>query len=285
MDVTGERPLVVPKADGGLRLARDPEGRSAKFVARKVSSESLKSEGLKLDVPPGQAIALLIRPAGEPVWNCVPDYTLKALAGSPCAIVLPDDSEAKLVEFASRLEAFLKSKKVPVDVKRAADVKSKPNHHEVWITSKFKGVPQDYKGYFVDVFNNEPLVTDRHLIVLGSEEANALTKHLGKSDAFCYDKVLFKVTGAFPGGGPRDHPDGGVRQLPVLQRHRRLARGDRRRGLRPHGDAGRGRGVSKVIADMPAYTPPVKEVPIEVFTREEVERMKDRGNVDSAPGL
>jgi len=53
----------------------------------------------------------------------------------------------------------------------------------------------------MDVFANEVIDSDNSFIVVGSEATNSLTKHLGAPDSFAYDKLLEKITPAYPGKG------------------------------------------------------------------------------------
>ena len=55
--------------------------------------------------------------------------------------------------------------------------------------------------YLVDTFDNEVVDSENSFIIVGSTQTNPLLAHLCKDGTFAYDKVLEKVTAAFPGTG------------------------------------------------------------------------------------
>lgn len=284
VDLTGERPLVVKNEKKELHLMPDPEHRYATFVAR-ASADDLKNKGLDFEIGDRKGLVLWIRPADQPVWNCVPDYTVFSRAATPCTIVLTDNPDPRLTEAASRLEVLLKTKKVPVELKKSSEIPIQKTHHEVWITSRFPGVPRDYKGYLVDTFDNQPLSTDRHLIILGGENADPLVKHLGAVNTFTYDKVMLKVTDSFPG------PGRGIIQLVDSVNCPYYDATDKTRDAILVGGSdlvGTLKALDRlmtVLKDMPDYVEPVREKQMEVFSPEEIKEMRERGNVPGAPEL
>jgi len=135
------------------------------------------------------------------VWKAVPDYTINYLTSRPVTVVVGPDAPEVEKKAAERIRRAVAQRGVEVKLVVSSDVKRKKTRHEVWITSRFPGVPEDYKGYLTDVFENKPVDTDHTLVLVGSEATNPLIKHLGKVGTFTYDKVLEKVTASHPGPG------------------------------------------------------------------------------------
>ena len=188
VDVTGERPLIVKDAAGQNHLASDPQYRRSFFVAQDTSADALKKTGLVLDVGARMSRVLLVRPAGEKVWVNCPEYELAALSKKPVIIVpgaTPDEQNA-----AQTVSRALTRLGVKAESVAATSLKTRTVKNEV-VVDNFK----------VDEFNNTPLEADTNLILIGSEATNPVIAKLGAEGTFCFDKVLMKVDGAFPGPG------------------------------------------------------------------------------------
>ena len=56
-------------------------------------------------------------------------------------------------------------------------------------------------GVRLELFRNQPLKTNRNLIIIGTTRNNPLAAHIEKPEVFTYDKVLEKVTRLYPGKG------------------------------------------------------------------------------------
>ncbi|KPL02801.1 MAG: hypothetical protein AMK75_02220, partial [Planctomycetes bacterium SM23_65] len=286
IDVTGERPDLYLDEKRGWHLKRDPKYRKVEVLTKNISEDQLERDGLKLRIPGRQGLALLVRPAGEKVWMIPRDYTLKALCSKPVTVVTPDEPEARVAGVAQRIVNLLKSKKVPVELKRASDVKLKKTVHEVWVASQFKGVPKKgYKGYLCDTFRNETVETDTHLIVVGSENTNALTRHLGLHDSYVYDKVLFDVDAEFPGPGRGIVQTVDTVNLPYYDGTDRTRDAILIGGSDAIGTVLAGEAFLKTIADLAEYKPPVKEKQFDVLEETEEEReLRLKTQPSVAPG-
>ena len=188
IDVTGERPLIAKDATGQNTFTPDPTYRRSFFVAKNVSSKTLRETGVKLDVGPLMGRVLLIRRAGQKVWVNCPDAELKALARRTTMIV-PGSSDA--------------SKEAAMTAWRALDklgtkVQIVAPDHITMRTVKNDVVIDNFK---VASFTSKPLDVTRQLILVGSEADHPLIRHLDAEGTFCFDKVLQKVDATFPGPG------------------------------------------------------------------------------------
>ena len=272
MDITGERPDLRLDEKRGWHLKRDPKYRRTGFLAKNVSADELRTQGVKCRIAGRQGLALLIRPASEAVWVAAGDHTLKALCSRPVTVVTPDNPDRGVAAVSQRLFDFLKSKKVPVTLVKASEVKLRKTVHDVWVKSDFKGVPKDYKGYLCDTFTNEVVETDTHLIVVGSENTNTLARHLGLHDSYVYDKVLFDVDGEFPGAGRGIVQTVDTVNLPYYDATDRTRDAILIGGSDPAGTVRAGEAFLKTIADLPEYKPPVREKQFDVLDETEEER-------------
>ncbi|KPJ55872.1 MAG: hypothetical protein AMS16_03475 [Planctomycetes bacterium DG_58] len=210
VDVTGERPLIVKNEKNELHLQIDPEFRASRWVATNVPSTELATKGLTLEVDGLMARVLLVRPAEQTVWVNAPESTLRKLAGRAGAVVVGDEAtEAELAAarkiVASAKELFGKD----LVLKKASEIQIEKTRNEVWVDPLGKGNPQSRQrrrygtsgGYLVEAFENAPLKVDVNLILVGRADTNALVRHLETPNTFTYDKVLEKVTAAYPGKG------------------------------------------------------------------------------------
>jgi hypothetical protein len=201
VDVTGERPNIVRKPDRGLALAPDPAHRCAETLAKETTADVLKQQGLGVTIGGYKALVLLIRPAGWKVWQAAPDYAINYLASRPVTVVVGKNAPDAEKKAAEAIRAAVAARGIKAQVVDSSAVSIRKAKHEVWITSQFPGVTKDYKGYLVDTFENEPVQTDDTLVVVGSEATNPLVAHFAKVGTFTYDKILEKVTQAYPGAG------------------------------------------------------------------------------------
>ena len=202
MDVTGERPLIVTDANNGLHLASDAELRQSRYVQRNVSSATLASTGLTMEIDGIMARVLLIRPADQNIWVNVPARTVKSVSDGANTVVVGDKATAAELAAADRIIRAMKARQVNVELRRAADVKIEKTRNEVWVSATSQERPRGKEdGYLVDVFENAPLVTDGNLILVGSADTNEIIRHLAAPNTFTYDKMLQKVSAEFPGKG------------------------------------------------------------------------------------
>jgi len=201
VDVTGDRPDLVKKPDGGLRLRSDPSARRVK-IDHRISSQELAERGIPCDVKPSQAQVFLIRPANARVWVSMWKPSLRGLVRRPLAIAHGTGAGER--PGAEAIQAALAKLGVRAPIVATRDVKLKKIRHEVrvnpWRTGR-RYREDTSAWYLVDVFDNEVVDTDRNLILVGSEATNALVRHLGSEGAFAYDKVLEKITTSYPGPG------------------------------------------------------------------------------------
>jgi hypothetical protein len=144
---------------------------------------------------------LLVRPAGWKIWQAAPDATLNYLASQPVTVVVGKDAPEAERNAAEAIRAAISARGIDATLVDSSQVKAKHTKHEVRVKSEFPGTRTEDPGYLVDVFENDPIETDRTLILVGSEATNPLVLHLGKVGTFTYDKVLEKVTAEYPGSG------------------------------------------------------------------------------------
>jgi hypothetical protein len=269
VDVTGPRPGIVKKPDGGNTLAPDLDSLYVSVLQKDVSHADLRRSGLKLAVPARQSRIVLARPAGTPVFVDCRDYTLKSRVSLPVTLVVGDDAPAIERQAAEKVRKFLVSREVPVELVKASEVKIRDARHEVRVDPRFGNTrgskPSDQSRWFlVDVFRNKPVDTDRHLICIGSEQTNALVRHLGADGTFVYDKVLEKVTPAYPGPGR-----GVVQTVDSVNSPYYLATGATRDailigGSDPEGTARAADTFLALLRDLPKYVPPKVEEKMEI---------------------
>ncbi len=217
VDVTGERPRTRRDEFNSEHLVSDPEYRHSWYVARDAAAEDLASKGVALDVQARAGRVLAVRPSDGKVWVDAPDYELRGILLQerrfrqraeklnvtivPVRIVLPDGAGPPLQAAADRLAALIKSAGVEAAVVRPADVKTATVKHDVLIQYDGADPSPNAQKYLVDTFVNEVVDGDANLICLGSEANNPVIARLGNPGAFAYDKVLEKVTAAYPGAG------------------------------------------------------------------------------------
>ena len=200
-DVTGDKPDLMKKADGGQRLKSDSAARRVK-IDYKLSAAQLASGTITVDIAPKQARVYLIRPAAPKVWVSIWRPSIAGFLWHPVTVAYgtgPADKPAAEAISAALAKVGVKATLVP-----ASEIKKKKVHEEIRVKPDGSSIAYQEtrdKWYVVDVFDNEILDTDNSLILVGSEETNELVKHLNKDGTFAYDKALEKVDAAFPGAG------------------------------------------------------------------------------------
>ncbi len=201
-DVTGERPDLVKKEDGGWALKPDDAARRSRIMAR-LDAREIAEKGIAAEIAPNQAQVFLIRPLRDKVWVSIWKPSLKAFIRRPVTVV-HGAADASGKKQAERIMATLQKLGVKADILTDDKVKLKKEAHEVRIKPDggARGPNEDMsKYYLVDTFENEFVVTARQLICVGSEESNSLIKHLDKRCSFAYDKSAEKITKDYPGSG------------------------------------------------------------------------------------
>ncbi|MFB3893853.1 MAG: beta-galactosidase [Phycisphaerae bacterium] len=206
-DVTGDKPDLRKKADGGIRLASDPANRRPK-IDYTLSAQQLADGAITADIAPIQGRVYLIRPAAQKVWVSIWRPSLASFIARPVVIAYGRDAADKSA--ADTIAAALTKVGIKPTLMPAADVKLKKLHQEVRVKPDGNSISYQEtmdKWYVVDVFDNEVVDCEAmtpaspNIIIVGSEDTNSLLKHLGTDGAFAYDKVLEKVNSAFPGPG------------------------------------------------------------------------------------
>lgn len=268
VDLTGCRPIVVKDAAGANKLDPDPEGLYVKVLAKDIGADELMRQGLKLSVGPMMARVILARPAGTAVLVDSRDYTIKSRCSKPVIVVVGDQASGEEQASAERIRKFLADREVPVELVKASQVKTEKTRHAVDVNPMTGRLDREKDSWFVvDVFDNQPIDTDRHMICVGSEETNAVVRHLGAPNTFVYDKVPEKVTAAYPG------PGRGVIQMvdsvnfPFYQ-----ANGATRDAILVGGSdaAGTVKATDRfleLVKDLPKYVPPKAEKRMEIDAR------------------
>lgn len=203
-DVTGDRPDLVTKADGGRRLKEDPALRRTR-IDYALSARQLADGAITANIAPLQARVYLIRPAGQRVWVSFWKPSIGAfLHRVPGPVVIAHGAADADTAGAAAIAAALAKVGVQSAVVPAADVKRNKTHYEVRVkpSASARGYREDIsKWYLVDTFDNEIVDIDRNLILVGNEQTNDLLRHLGRPGTFAYDKVLEKIDATFPGPG------------------------------------------------------------------------------------
>ncbi len=201
-DVTGERPDLVKKEDGGWALKPDDAARRSRIMAR-LDAREIAEKGIAAEIAPNQAQVFLIRPLRDKVWVSIWKPSLKAFIRRPVTVV-HGAADASGKKQAERIMATLQKLGVKADILTDDKVKLKKTKHEVRIKPDgTKRNPREdmSKAYLVDTFENEVVNTTNQLICVGSEESNSLIRHLGKRGSFAYDKAAEKITKDYPGSG------------------------------------------------------------------------------------
>lgn len=202
IDVTGQRPDLGLKPDGGQTLAPPPaEVRQSKIMAT-LSAQQLSQQGVACQIKPRQAQVFLLRPMRDNVWVSIYPGALGEFSRRGVSVAYgtgPSDKAG-----ADKIVAAIVAKGFKAQAVPAGEVKKTKLHHEVRI--KPNGINREYhedmsKWYLMDTFDNEVVDTDLSLIVVGSEETNPLLKHLDTDKTFVYDKAGEKITAAYPGPG------------------------------------------------------------------------------------
>ena len=220
MDVTGERPELVKKKDGGWALKPNPSQRGIKIDYR-VTSTDLAVKGIPCEIQPQQAQIFMLRPIDDKVWVAIWRPALKWFVKRPVTVAYGSDSDEKAGALA--IQSALAKCGVRAEMVEAGKIKLKKMHHEVRIdpmrgvldrlTKRMPWKKREYhelfkkkygykgKKYLVDTFDNEVVDSDRQLVVLGNAATNVLVRHFNKEGSYAYDKVLDKITAAYPGPG------------------------------------------------------------------------------------
>ena len=199
IDVTGEAPDLMVKADKGPAQAKNPEALRSK-ISFKLTAKEIASSGIPCEVKPAQAKIFLLRPLKDMCWVSMWEPAIKGFVKHPVGIVYGNSTEQLL---AGEIRSELQKYGVKVSTYSAQEIKTPKAVHEVKIQTF--GIPikkpriDKSDWYLVDTFNNEPCDSDRSLIFVGSEDTNPAIRHLGAQDTFVYDKVLEKVSAAYPG--------------------------------------------------------------------------------------
>ena len=217
VDVTGELPKTRTDEFGSGHLVPDPDNRYARFVAKDVTAEDLAATGVKLDVQARAGRVLAVRPAAAKVWVNAPDYEIRGILLQerrfrqraekltvtivPVRIVTSESPSPALTQAAGRIAKLLRDAGVEASVVKPSEVGTRARKIDVMIQHDGGDPRADAEKYLVDTFDCELIDGDTHLVCLGSEATNPIIRHLGKVGAFTYDKVLEKVTGAFPDAG------------------------------------------------------------------------------------
>ena len=201
IDITGQRPVVNTRSDGGLELDKQPATLRTS-IAHRLTARQLTEAGIPCELPPRQARVLLLRPTAQNVWISMWKPSLVGFVKRPITVAhgtAPEDKAG-----AAAIRVALARAGVAATITPAADVKLKKLRHEVRVNSVGgRKEPNDDTSswHLMDVFANEVIDSDNSFIVVGSEATNRLTKHLGAPDSFAYDKLLEKITPAYPGQG------------------------------------------------------------------------------------
>jgi len=220
MDVTGERPELVKKEDGGWALKGNPSQRGIRIDYRMTSTD-LSVKGIPCDIQPQQAQVFMLRPIDDKVWVAIWRPSLKWFVKRPVTIAYGNDSGEKAGALA--IQSALAECGVRAEMVEAGEINLKKRHHEVRIdpmrgvldslTRRMPWKKREYeelfkkkygyqgKKYLVDTFNNEVVDTDRQLVVVGNAATNVLVRHFNKEGSYAYDKVLDKITASYPGPG------------------------------------------------------------------------------------
>ena len=217
VDVTGERPKTRKDEFGSEHLVPDPDYRHSWYVARDVTTEELATKGVDLEVQRRAGRVLAVRKSDLNVWVDAPDYELRGILLQerkfkqraekltvtiiPVRIVLPAGATPAVRAAAERIAQVLKAAGVEATVVNPADLETKTVKHDVLIQHDSGDPSPSAEKYLVDTFVNQLVEGDTHLVCLGSEAVNPIIAHLGKPGTFAYDKVLEKVTAAYPGAG------------------------------------------------------------------------------------
>ncbi len=200
-DVTGLKPELSRKADGGLTIKPDPQASVMKVLAT-LSNEQLAKDGIACDVAPREARILLIRPANENTWVSVYKPTLTWLVHKPLTIAYGTSPADK--NGAESLRVALEKVGVKVEVTPVTSVKVRHERREVRINPEYddrKPNENTSKWYLLDTFENDLVDGDRNVIAVGSAQTNSLVDLWGKPGTFSYDKSAEKITAEYPGKG------------------------------------------------------------------------------------
>ncbi|OGJ93322.1 MAG: hypothetical protein A2487_06860 [Candidatus Raymondbacteria bacterium RifOxyC12_full_50_8] len=189
-DVTGEKPIIVKDKKGQKRLKIDRNGRKTRFVAESANAFVLKSQGLSLAIGPRKAMVLLVRKAGEPVLVNAPVFSIQALCNKPAYVVIDKTTSKQCHKAIEKLECVFRNRKIPARFMAPEDIKMRKTSFTV-----------ELDGVRLELFRNQPLKTNRNLIIIGTTRNNPLAAHIEKPEVFTYDKVLEKVTRLYPGKG------------------------------------------------------------------------------------
>ncbi|MCL2646598.1 MAG: beta-galactosidase [Phycisphaerales bacterium] len=200
-DVTGERPDLIARPDGGPTLKPNAAARETK-IDLQLSADQIAKQGIPCNVAAGQSQVFLIRRADDKVWVSIWKPWLKAFAQRPLTIVYgtaPADKSGATDIQATFAKLGITATVIPADqVKRHTlthDVRINPNE------TNMQPREDKSKWYLVDSFVNDVVDSDNNIIAVGSIESNALQKLWVQPNAFVYDKVSEKITSQYPGPG------------------------------------------------------------------------------------
>ena len=202
MDVTGQRPDLGVKADGGPTLAPIAAAQRASKIDAVMTAEQIATKGLPCTVKPRQAQVWLIRPMSQKAWVSIWPGALGEFCRRGVTVAYGSGPSDKAG--AEKVAAAVTAKGFAASVVPVAEVKRMKLHHEVRINPLKidRGYHEDMsKWYLLDTFDNEVVDTDKSLVVVGSEETNPLVKHLGADKTFAYDKMGEKPSATYPGAG------------------------------------------------------------------------------------
>jgi len=185
VDITGERPIVVKNARHEFHLKRDLRGMQARSLGTITASNRLS-----FDMKARTGRVLMVRPAGQEVWQLLPDYTIRAVCKLPVSIVVPDKPTDAETTAAKRIASLLDAGGTDVRIVQARD-----------IPVKSAGKAVTFRGYPLETFTGEYLDVDRNLIVIGEAGRNAATARLYAAGTFACDKVILRTSRKLPGAG------------------------------------------------------------------------------------
>ncbi|MFB3893885.1 MAG: beta-galactosidase [Phycisphaerae bacterium] len=220
IDVTGQRPELTKKEDGGWALKEEPSQQAVKIDYR-MTAKDLSENGIPCDIQPEQAQMFLLRPMDDKVWVSIWKPSLKWFIKKPVTVVYGSDPGEKTG--ASAIQSALAKSGVQAAVVDANEIKLKKIHFDVRVdpmrgvlnalTNRMPWRKGEYEEqfkkkygwggqkYLVDTFDNQIVDTDQQLVVVGNAATNVLTRHFNRQGSYAYDKVLDKITASYPDPG------------------------------------------------------------------------------------
>lgn len=198
-DVTGERPIIKPDPLAGFALAGDPDYRRPRVLAQSISTQEFTTKGIPdLEVKSGMGRILLVRPVGQAVHLDCPEYEVRtvALRTVGTEVVVGTGATPAVRAAAAQLVDTIKAAGGDAKLVTDADVKTVAVAFDAIIHPE----SANYEHKIAE-FRNAPLDTMRNLILIGSEQTNAILAHIAQPGTFAYDKLFEKLDGQYPGPG------------------------------------------------------------------------------------